>query len=202
MANNEEETKSNNYGNQYNSSFPRVTLNERILSSMSRKSVAAHPWHDLEIGKVTPDLSVISPVQHHHQCFYLVLIQLLCWYYMFCSNQLLLWNAFNFVSCRSSPTIISRKDLDCWINLILRFNKGLLLKQLMEFLSSCLLAAEFAYSNIISFILWDTYPYPQICLLNCIVFPVYLCSLMFLVWVVGPGAPAVFNCVSTLLCCL
>lgn len=25
-------------------------LNERILSSMSKKSVAAHPWHDLEIG--------------------------------------------------------------------------------------------------------------------------------------------------------
>lgn len=25
-------------------------LNERILSSLSRKSVAAHPWHDLEIG--------------------------------------------------------------------------------------------------------------------------------------------------------
>jgi len=32
------------------SSFPHVALNERILSSMSRKSVAAHPWHDLEIG--------------------------------------------------------------------------------------------------------------------------------------------------------
>lgn len=27
------------------------TLNERILSSMSHRSVAAHPWHDLEIGK-------------------------------------------------------------------------------------------------------------------------------------------------------
>ncbi|RRT52392.1 hypothetical protein GW17_00013183, partial [Ensete ventricosum] len=25
-------------------------LNERIISSMSRRSVAAHPWHDLEIG--------------------------------------------------------------------------------------------------------------------------------------------------------
>lgn len=25
-------------------------LNERILSSMTRRSVAAHPWHDLEIG--------------------------------------------------------------------------------------------------------------------------------------------------------
>lgn len=26
-------------------------LNERILSSMSKRTVAAHPWHDLEIGK-------------------------------------------------------------------------------------------------------------------------------------------------------
>lgn len=25
-------------------------LNQRILSSMSHKSTAAHPWHDLEIG--------------------------------------------------------------------------------------------------------------------------------------------------------
>ncbi|KAK1368187.1 hypothetical protein POM88_034279 [Heracleum sosnowskyi] len=29
-------------------------LNERILSSMTRRSVAAHPWHDLEIGPRTP----------------------------------------------------------------------------------------------------------------------------------------------------
>ncbi|XP_042054571.1 soluble inorganic pyrophosphatase 4 isoform X1 [Salvia splendens] len=29
-------------------------LNERILSSMTRKSVAAHPWHDLEIGPGAP----------------------------------------------------------------------------------------------------------------------------------------------------
>uniref|UniRef100_A0A7N0TZF7 inorganic diphosphatase n=1 Tax=Kalanchoe fedtschenkoi TaxID=63787 RepID=A0A7N0TZF7_KALFE len=31
-------------------------LNERILSSLNRRSVAAHPWHDLEIG---PDAPVI-----------------------------------------------------------------------------------------------------------------------------------------------
>ncbi|KAI3961529.1 hypothetical protein MKX01_001265, partial [Papaver californicum] len=33
------------------SSVKRTTpkLNERILSSLSRRSVAAHPWHDLEI---------------------------------------------------------------------------------------------------------------------------------------------------------
>lgn len=29
---------------------PHPPLNERILSSMTRRSVAAHPWHDLEIG--------------------------------------------------------------------------------------------------------------------------------------------------------
>ncbi|EYU28270.1 hypothetical protein ABFS83_12G134600 [Erythranthe nasuta] len=29
-------------------------LNERILSSMSRKTVAAHPWHDVEIGPGAP----------------------------------------------------------------------------------------------------------------------------------------------------
>ncbi|KAK0604111.1 hypothetical protein LWI29_012139 [Acer saccharum] len=31
-----------------------VALNERILSSMSHRSVAAHPWHDLEIGPGAP----------------------------------------------------------------------------------------------------------------------------------------------------
>ena len=42
----------NNHGEasvQISGSRP-VALNERILSSMSRRSVAAHPWHDLEIG--------------------------------------------------------------------------------------------------------------------------------------------------------
>lgn len=29
----------------------RPKLNERILSSMSRRTVAAHPWHDVEIGR-------------------------------------------------------------------------------------------------------------------------------------------------------
>ncbi|KAL6290611.1 hypothetical protein ACE6H2_008121 [Prunus campanulata] len=33
-------------------------LNERILSSLSRRSVAAHPWHDLEIG--TYNLTMIN----------------------------------------------------------------------------------------------------------------------------------------------
>ncbi|XP_010526767.1 PREDICTED: soluble inorganic pyrophosphatase 2 isoform X1 [Tarenaya hassleriana] len=32
----------------------KVVLNERILSSMSHRSVAAHPWHDLEIGPEAP----------------------------------------------------------------------------------------------------------------------------------------------------
>ena len=30
----------------------QVPLNERILSSLSRRTVAAHPWHDLEIGQI------------------------------------------------------------------------------------------------------------------------------------------------------
>eukprot|EP00256_Glycine_max_P056475 XP_014624001.1 soluble inorganic pyrophosphatase 1 [Glycine max] len=33
---------------------PVPRLNERILSSLSRRSVAAHPWHDLEIGPGAP----------------------------------------------------------------------------------------------------------------------------------------------------
>ncbi|KAG9455437.1 hypothetical protein H6P81_008341 [Aristolochia fimbriata] len=33
---------------------PLPRLNERILSSLSRRSVAAHPWHDLEIGPGAP----------------------------------------------------------------------------------------------------------------------------------------------------
>ncbi|KAL5063003.1 hypothetical protein RYX36_024740 [Vicia faba] len=41
MANHEEEK-----------SHPK--LNERILSSMSRRTVAAHPWHDVEIGPGAP----------------------------------------------------------------------------------------------------------------------------------------------------
>ncbi|RWW71689.1 hypothetical protein BHE74_00020557 [Ensete ventricosum] len=35
-------------------SFQHIALNERILSSMMRKCVAAHPWHDLEIGPGAP----------------------------------------------------------------------------------------------------------------------------------------------------
>jgi hypothetical protein len=37
-------------GNIQGSSSHPAALNERILSSMSQKHVAAHPWHDLEIG--------------------------------------------------------------------------------------------------------------------------------------------------------
>ncbi|XP_042415175.1 probable serine/threonine-protein kinase PBL15 [Zingiber officinale] len=39
-------------GQQENVAAPK--LNERILSSLSKRSVAAHPWHDLEIGKEAP----------------------------------------------------------------------------------------------------------------------------------------------------
>ena len=37
-------------------------LNERILSSLSRRSVAAHPWHDLEIGEPIAPLNLSSPI--------------------------------------------------------------------------------------------------------------------------------------------
>lgn len=40
---------------------PHPPLNERILSSMTRRSVAAHPWHDLEIGMQYTSLSFIVP---------------------------------------------------------------------------------------------------------------------------------------------
>uniref|UniRef100_A0A0E0CAR6 Soluble inorganic pyrophosphatase n=1 Tax=Oryza meridionalis TaxID=40149 RepID=A0A0E0CAR6_9ORYZ len=33
---------------------PAPRLNERILSSLSRRSVAAHPWHDLDVGADAP----------------------------------------------------------------------------------------------------------------------------------------------------
>ncbi|CAN1198017.1 Probably inactive receptor-like protein kinase At2g46850 [Linum perenne] len=39
-------------GNEGEKRSPR--LNERILSSLSRRTVAAHPWHDLDIGPEAP----------------------------------------------------------------------------------------------------------------------------------------------------
>lgn len=45
-----EEKKENNHQSE-KLVRPTPRLNERILSSLSRRSVAAHPWHDLEIGK-------------------------------------------------------------------------------------------------------------------------------------------------------
>ncbi|GJN21975.1 hypothetical protein PR202_gb09499 [Eleusine coracana subsp. coracana] len=43
-------------GTQTGSRFANAALNERILSSMSQKHVAAHPWHDLEIGPGAPEV--------------------------------------------------------------------------------------------------------------------------------------------------
>ncbi|KAL4579721.1 hypothetical protein LXL04_015883 [Taraxacum kok-saghyz] len=34
----------------------RPPLNERILTTMNRRSVAAHPWHDLEVGPGAPTI--------------------------------------------------------------------------------------------------------------------------------------------------
>ncbi|KAI3738403.1 hypothetical protein L2E82_28433 [Cichorium intybus] len=47
-------TEASKKPNSHQSSRP--PLNERILSSMSRRSVAAHPWHDLEIGPGAPTI--------------------------------------------------------------------------------------------------------------------------------------------------
>ena len=46
-------------------------LNERILSSLSRRTVAAHPWHDLEIGIYAEDDRI--------WCLYLIYIQEELW---------------------------------------------------------------------------------------------------------------------------
>ncbi|XP_047338068.1 soluble inorganic pyrophosphatase 1-like [Impatiens glandulifera] len=45
-------------GEVVNKNLTRVTprLNQRILSTLSRRSVAAHPWHDLEIGPGAPQV--------------------------------------------------------------------------------------------------------------------------------------------------
>lgn len=40
----------NNAQGSGNISAKPPALNERIIKSMSQRSVAAHPWHDLEIG--------------------------------------------------------------------------------------------------------------------------------------------------------
>ncbi|CAM8907773.1 unnamed protein product [Rhodiola kirilowii] len=55
MASNNEEVNE--------TSVRKVNLNERIIASMSHKSVAAHPWHDLEIGPGAPCHDLISLVR-------------------------------------------------------------------------------------------------------------------------------------------
>lgn len=49
----EKETRKRDSDLHYPSDPP---LNERILSSLSRRAVAAHPWHDLEIGPGAPTI--------------------------------------------------------------------------------------------------------------------------------------------------
>lgn len=43
---------------------PAPRLNERILSSLSRRTVAAHPWHDVEIG-ITSNF-LICIIDYHY----------------------------------------------------------------------------------------------------------------------------------------
>ncbi|KAE8812217.1 Soluble inorganic pyrophosphatase [Hordeum vulgare] len=52
-------------------SKPAPKLNERILSSLSRRAVAAHPWHDLEIGPGAPAVFNVDAVESESQsgCF-------------------------------------------------------------------------------------------------------------------------------------
>jgi inorganic pyrophosphatase len=50
-------SEENENGQEVQESRPTPRLNERILSSMSRRSVAAHPWHDLEIGILVEHIS-------------------------------------------------------------------------------------------------------------------------------------------------
>ncbi|KAF8775218.1 hypothetical protein HU200_004619 [Digitaria exilis] len=49
-------------------SRPAPRLNERILSSLSRRSVAAHPWHDLEIGE---SVLLSTSFQNHRALWFL-----------------------------------------------------------------------------------------------------------------------------------
>lgn len=56
MANHDGEASSRNIG----FAHPHMVLNERIISSMSRRSVAAHPWHDLEIGTISACLILFA----------------------------------------------------------------------------------------------------------------------------------------------
>ncbi|KAG1331135.1 putative Soluble inorganic pyrophosphatase 1 [Cocos nucifera] len=46
---------------------PAPRLNERILSSMSGRSVAAHPWHDLEIGPGAPTVFNVASINSHQK---------------------------------------------------------------------------------------------------------------------------------------
>ncbi|KAG5563610.1 hypothetical protein RHGRI_006153 [Rhododendron griersonianum] len=66
-----EETNANETPEQTQRRAPR--LNERILSSLSRRSVAAHPWHDLEIGPGAPQIfnCVCNHFSHTHPQVYM-----------------------------------------------------------------------------------------------------------------------------------
>lgn len=60
-------------------------LNDRIMATMERRSVAAHPWHDLEIGTHSSrrmDVCMYVCMSHWEGYLYLVLplLLLLCYY--------------------------------------------------------------------------------------------------------------------------
>lgn len=60
------------------SGVPHPKLNERILSSMSRRTVAAHPWHDVEIG-TTKNLWIFFGVTFSYSEFVICKIYSLLW---------------------------------------------------------------------------------------------------------------------------
>lgn len=59
---------------------PHAPLNERILSSMTRRSVAAHPWHDLEIGM---QCHSVNRLQLMLNCYFLSLTNVANLYFCF-----------------------------------------------------------------------------------------------------------------------
>lgn len=68
-----------------------VVLNERILSSLSRRSVAAHPWHDLEIGMASLKCIgfLVNSDQTYVTCLhYFILLACVCVYTSYSTSRM------------------------------------------------------------------------------------------------------------------
>lgn len=66
-------------------------LNERILSSMTRRSIAAHPWHDLEIGMPCTE----APLGIHVSCTF------------FLNLWSLIWSSLHICTGPGAPTVFN-----------------------------------------------------------------------------------------------